>query len=177
MSLWLHQKEPSNATGLVMLRRSNKNRECEAGVEADKTLCLEPEPPEHFMRCGSHIRSWDIFSEPEPETLNILRFASHPFQGCGVEAGVATLCLGTKSESPRLFTQSKNPTFGWIFPRTPKPEQPPILDLMTAGRYITYLASEWNSEFSMGLFMVNYLPYHPGRLAKRPRGFLQHGLG
>ena len=53
-------KEPSNALKRPILGYSKKVQEYGAVDGAGGTFCLEPEPPEHFMRNGSHSRIWDV---------------------------------------------------------------------------------------------------------------------
>ena len=52
---------------------------CRALIAAGGLFCLEPEPPEYFMRGGSHSRSWDIFPGPRVRaTKNFAGLASIP---------------------------------------------------------------------------------------------------
>ena len=83
---------------------------------AGGTFRLEPEPPGHIMRSGSHIRSWDIFPGAGVRaTQNFTGFASIPEMRSRSQSP-SNIYLEVESKPPGYLTQRRSPGRNECFP-------------------------------------------------------------
>ena len=114
--LWQRPKKPSNVSKPPILDHLNEIQGCGAVVGAGGTFCLELEPPEHFMRSGSHSRKWDIFPGAGIRaTQNFSGLACIP--GMWIRSPSPSNVTEVESKSSGHLIHTRSPSRSEYFPR------------------------------------------------------------